>query len=359
MPSILDSSPYPWPLKEAQDLHRLLCKLHPSQKQTTLAAEQSGVDLFLINVEQPIYIVWYDLLNLAANNGLTRKLVGDVYNRTLPTNPDRPFLEAFLANKPVAVSAQPFGAMGAPIFISGTDQIFDHEALLFRDDLTLAAGKIPALIKTLETLLSLSPAVCKLTVDVEGAGQYGTGFRIGKDILLTNWHVFHNINNGRKATAVSAEFGYEDDGKGGVLAPRVIKCDVSTIVTDKANDWGIIRTTDALDPAWPVIKLSEAVAPTTAGAAYIIQHPGGNRKRFGFIRNQVSDFTDTVVHYLTDTEGGSSGSPVFDEQGKIFALHHAGGRPQEVLGRPPMNKNEGINIAKVVEGLTANNIAFD
>ena len=57
------------------------------------------------------------------------------------------------------------------------------------------------------------------------------------------------------------------------------------------------------------------------------------------------------MHYLTDTQEGSSGSPVFDQEGKLFALHHAGGRPQEVLGRAPLSKNEGIRINKIVKGL--------
>jgi V8-like Glu-specific endopeptidase len=76
----------------------------------------------------------------------------------------------------------------------------------------------------------------------------------------------------------------------------------------------------------------------------------------GIIRNQVSFFDDRVVHYLTDTQVGSSGSPVFNEQGRLIALHHAGGRPQEVLGKPPLRKNEGIRISRIVESLRAQNV---
>jgi len=65
-----------------------------------------------------------------------------------------------------------------------------------------------------------------------------------------------------------------------------------------------------------------------------------------------------VVHYLTDTQEGSSGAPVFDAQGKLIALHHAGGRPQEVAGRAPLKKNEGIRISRIVAGLTAQGVVF-
>jgi V8-like Glu-specific endopeptidase len=74
------------------------------------------------------------------------------------------------------------------------------------------------------------------------------------------------------------------------------------------------------------------------------------------VRNQVSSFDDRVLHYLTDTQQGSSGSPVFDAQGRLIGLHHAGGTPQQVIGKPPMAKNEGIRIPRVVAGLQAQNV---
>ncbi len=42
---------------------------------------------------------------------------------------------------------------------------------------------------------------------------------------------------------------------------------------------------------------------------------------------------------------------MFDVQGRLIALHHAGGRPQQVVGKPPVKKNEGIRITRVVAGL--------
>jgi V8-like Glu-specific endopeptidase len=74
------------------------------------------------------------------------------------------------------------------------------------------------------------------------------------------------------------------------------------------------------------------------------------------VRNTISDVSDAVVRYLTDTEPGSSGAPVFDTAGRLIALHHAGGRPVEVAGKPPVSKNEGIRISRVLERLTANGV---
>jgi len=48
------------------------------------------------------------------------------------------------------------------------------------------------------------------------------------------------------------------------------------------------------------------------------------------------------VYYLTDTEEGSSGSPVFNTQGQMIAIHRAGGTPQKLIGVDTVKKNEGV-----------------
>jgi hypothetical protein len=71
------------------------------------------------------------------------------------------------------------------------------------------------------------------------------------------------------------------------------------------------------------------------------------------VRNQISYVDDLVAQYLTDTNVGSSSSPVVDRTGRLVALHRAGGRPRTVLGEPPVSMNEGYGFRRVVAGMAA------
>lgn len=56
----------------------------------------------------------------------------------------------------------------------------------------------------------------------------------------------------------------------------------------------------------------------------IIQHPGGELKQLALRENELVDVLEFHLHYLTDTGRGSSGSPVFNDQWEVVALHHSG-----------------------------------
>ena len=343
--------PYPFHREDARRLHQALSQLYATPKQAVLVAQQAGLDVSHIFADQAPFFVWKDILEAAAVAGLLEPLVQDVRQRLSASSPYRPLLDDLLADRPVPASGEPRDLDGAPQFVHGAGGILEQEALLYRDDLTIQVGALPALIATLQRLTALAPSVCKLTVDVLDGEQFGTAFRIGPDLLLTNWHVLHRKSDGVRAGAVLAEFGYEDDGQGGVRAVIAIACDPASIQASQADDWAVIRAKAPLAAAWPEVRLEEAVNPVLNGAAFVIQHPQGARKRVSIVRNQVSFFDGRVVQYLADTQVGSSGAPVFDAEGRLIALHHAGGLPQEVTGKAPLRKNEGIRISRIIAGM--------
>jgi endonuclease G len=65
-------------------------------------------------------------------------------------------------------------------------------------------------------------------------------------------------------------------------------------------------------------------------------------------RNGVSsvDAQRGLVQYVTRTAGGSSGSPCFDDDWKVVALHHA------ERSRPFGSVREGILVSSIARELT-------
>ncbi|MGB7693504.1 MAG: serine protease, partial [Pseudolabrys sp.] len=86
---------------------------------------------------------------------------------------------------------------------------------------------------------------------------------------------------------------------------------------------------------------------------YVVGHPLGGGLSFSLQDNLLLDWDQRLVHYRTPTEPGSSGSPVFDDQWRLIAIHHAGKSDMRKLNGKPgtYEANEGINILAVVEGI--------
>jgi S1-C subfamily serine protease len=344
---ILDDFPFPFDKPEGQELMRVLANLYRTDTEAFLLTQPFGVDPIEVPPGLAARNLWFHLLQMLAAQGMVRATVQAARDRT-PNNPRAPFLDALLNDKPAPVSAEPVPALDASAGFD--DSVSEPEALLFFDDLTMPVGQVPNLLGTLGGLVERASAVCLLRVENAFGRFFGTGFRIGPKLILTNHHVLYPKNV--VATRVQADFGFDVDAKGASLPVTSLAGSPGSIQGEKADDWAVVEVED-LDARWTTLPLAAEPAPAVGEAAYILQHPGGQQKRLGFVRNTISDVEEGVVRYLTDTEPGSSGAPVFDAQCRLIALHHAGGTPVEVAGKPPVSKNEGIRISRVLARLRA------
>ncbi len=91
---------------------------------------------------------------------------------------------------------------------------------------------------------------------------------------------------------------------------------------------------------------------------YVIGHPGGRGLSFSLQDNLLLGYDDRLLHYRAPTEGGSSGSPVFNQQWKWIGLHHAGGFGlQKLDGKGGTeDANEGIQIRRIAEAIRSSDL---
>lgn len=190
----------------------------------------------------------------------------------------------------------------------------------------------------------------------------GTGFFVAKNILLTNHHVLNSIDVAKSATI---DFAYEVslvDLIAGKQEPdeqpgkRSYRFDPSRLfLTSPATNGGLDFTFVWIDldndptlAPIPMRRSAFAIAPNEQ--AFVIHHPQGHGKRASVDDVEVVEINTTVVRYTSDTMPGSSGSPAFDRQGRLFALHHASkkGPFQRADGRALVVLNEGVKIGAIV-----------
>jgi endonuclease I len=147
-------------------------------------------------------------------------------------------------------------------------------------------------------------------------------------LFLTNNHV---LPAKQDAVHSVVEFDYQLDTLGRLLPVREFRLDPDAFyMTSQKLDFTLVAVQPmALDNtelrlfAW--LRLIGAEGKILIGdPVNIIQHPNGRPKQIAFRNNRLLDLLDLYEHYETDTEPGSSGSPVFNDQWEVVALHHSG-----------------------------------
>jgi len=178
-------------------------------------------------------------------------------------------------------------------------------------------------INWLEKALKASKAVCRV---VCANGELGTGFLTKEGYVFTNNHV---IATKEIAATARIEFNFEVDSSGNTKNRISYDLDALDFAFSPKEqlDFAKIKVRDRADQPlsqWGYVEFDPEAIPGVGEAVTIIQHPKGEDKQIALNANEVLGQLKQHLYYTTDTEPGSSGSPVFNKDWKVVAIHHAG-----------------------------------
>lgn len=241
-----------------------------------------------------------------------------------------------------------------------------------------------------ERLGEIEGRVCRVEVQ---NGSFGTGFLLGPDVVMTNYHVVESVikgKNGYKPDDVVLRFDYKRLKDGTTLSQgrehRLPTTNTNWLVDyspyssadlepePKSNlpetgelDYALLQV-DGTPGHEAVGEKPEPGAPPrgwieipatehsfeSQTPLFIVQHPKAAPLKLALNTNAVIDVNanGTRVTYRTNTEPGSSGSPVFDQDWNLVALHHSGD-PDSIMS----TYNEGIPFDAIMQLLKERGVA--
>lgn len=331
--------------KKLTQLNDVLSDLVPNKDGITKYVKASGLKQQFIDTSGNAMDVWSNVLSEADKNNKVDELVKSV----LETYPDNPFLKSALSSKEIDYSLSP-----------DIDKVSKWEDVAEETLEVLTMGRSTLLpVNFLAKGIQKSKAVGKVEIKI-GSNRYsvGTGFLFKiKDLedlfFITNYHVINDLKNIDKTRII---FDYELDINGDSLPSKSFKINekrdwyCSPVNEYDTTIFHLIDEHNELE-AYGYIELKE-VKIMENDFVNIIQHPGGEMKQISLYHNIVTNTSERVVQYLTDTLKGSSGAPVFNSDWEVVALHHSGGgtKPGEPeLPKGFKSRNEGITINKIIQ----------
>lgn len=319
-------------------LNYVLANLYPFREDSVRLVNEAGLRPAYIQFNNKAIDNWHSILVEADKTGKVLHLI----QAALKDYPDNPVLiqaeKAEKANQP--------GLTSLPAPVLNTDLPWRSDLSL--DNIEKIMGKQSTLlpISFLETGLLRARAVVRIR---RKTGELGSGFLTTSNLLITNHHVLENVEQARSAIA---QFNYQQTADGLDLEPVSFELDPDAgFVTSAEDDWTFVRIKGEANSDWGSIE----IIPIDIGKTdhvNIIQHPSGGPKQIALYHNIVTYADEKRVQYLTDTLPGSSGSPVFDDQWRVVALHHSGGWILEPGTKQQVFRNEGIKINLIVDAIT-------
>ncbi|BCL34476.1 effector-associated domain EAD1-containing protein [Nostoc sp. MS1] len=184
----------------------------------------------------------------------------------------------------------------------------------------------------LKRAIEQSASVCR--IEIPSCKIMGTGVLITPNKLLTNYHVLRNSDtNDMESNALNAilNFGCVTSDDGLESQGKTFKLDrqkpiLKFSVTEELDyvllqvEAKIFQVADIKPARW-----DSRILPLEKTGINVLQHPEGDSMKLSVSQDGITGVYQHrgLVQYVNKTAVGSSGSPCFDENWYLIALHHA------------------------------------
>ena len=258
----------------------------------------------------------------------SRDLLGELVAAALAARPKNAALTAFAAGMAASTPPPP------PLPDPAADPVADSALKERYEHLVWKCVELAGAAAFRVTMASKERAVCR--VEFPRDVPQGTGFLVGPDLMVTNYHVLKPVlEGGQSPDTVFGRFDYAasadgttvNDGRVVGLAAGTWRVNASPI--DKL-DYALVRLAERVgDDVLPEGAggtrgwlTPEAHAFSQGESVFILQHPKAAPLKIA--AGGVVKVQEHRVHYLANTLNGSSGSPCFTSDWRLAALHRSG-----------------------------------
>jgi V8-like Glu-specific endopeptidase len=313
-------------------LRSILATYYPLLDDARRFAKEAGLNTTHISLSAKAITNWFNIIEYAGNQGKIDALL----ELALLEYPGDDKLKRLKAGMQIPMLEGPEPVWRGPSAVAELERIIGAQSTL-----------VP--ISYFELGLLRSRSVVRVRLP---DGSSGTGFVIDNNFLVTNHHVLRNLEEARTAVI---EFNYQKNTNG--LDAPIEECSLDPETyfrTSEKQDWTVVHIKGNPSAKWGTLPMGRARLKV-GDHVNIIQHAGGGTKQVSFFANVVAYVDNVMVQYLTDTLPGSSGSPVFDTNWNLVAIHHSGGWVSEpnIRSKNTYYRNQGTLIDCIIDGIAS------
>lgn len=176
-------------------------------------------------------------------------------------------------------------------------------------------------------------------------GGFATCFLVGPNLILTNNHVFETPDD---TQGVKIQFDYRETFLGDLTDPVEFDPDPAIFITDAQLDFTLVSLSSEVTDR-DYLRVRHGQQPQANSHISIIQHPGGQPLQVAMRDNSLVFQDDAGIEYLTNTDYGSSGSPVFNDNWQVIGLHSQRVKDPGISGKVVWYRNRGSKITRILQ----------